>query len=204
MYIKSRITTSLIIIALASALAGGAASAIFIHSAEIEEHLISPGCLEFVLVGEPFDLAGMERGDVRAGYVEIANTGTLDMIFRAYFLPESSNTAGFSDDLQIRVVLNPDGYISDIYAGFSSYGDANTLIFEGAFNNLLFPGLDNESAAFERPPRPLKAGNVAVYRLETALPLDTESQWENVSFKGALIVEGTPAGYQTPGNVKYY
>lgn len=200
--VKTRIATSLIIIALASALAGAAAYAIFTHRSA-EDGDVPSGSLEFVLVDEPLALSGMKPGDKRAGYVEIANTGPSDMIFRAYIMPDALNTDGFADQLQLRVILNPDGYISGVYGSYTGYGPPNTPVYEGALSSLFFPGLDNESAAFEDPPRPLRPECLAVYRLEITLPLDIEVRWENATFEGTLIVEGTPAGYQTPGSVQY-
>lgn len=200
---RTRILTSLIIIALASALAGGATYAVFTHREEIEGNIISTGNLEFTLVGEPFNVTDMKPGDIVEGYIEIANTGTLDMIFRASIEQEGTTTDGFTDQLLVSVILNPAGYVSQGYDHYGRYGPPNALICNKVpLTHLITSGLDNESATFDDG-YPLEPGYVAIYKVEIELPFDTGSEWEGATFQGDLVVEGTQADNQTPGSVVY-
>ncbi|MGB4214025.1 MAG: TasA family protein, partial [Dethiobacteria bacterium] len=122
---RAKILTSLVIIALASALAGGATYAVFTHRAEIEGNLISSGNLEFDLVGDPFNVTNMKPGDSVEGYIEIANTGSLDMIFRTFIEPDVTSTPGFTDQLLASVIINPTDYVSQNYGSYVRYGPAN-------------------------------------------------------------------------------
>lgn len=201
---RAKILTSLLIIALASALAGGATFAVFTHREAIENNFISTGDLDFRLVGTPFEVSNMKPGDKIEGYIEIANTGSLDMIFKISIVPDDEiTTPGFAGQLLATVTLNPEGYVSQDYPHFGKYGPANYAFPKARLSDVIaLDMLHNEQATFEDG-EPLKPGFVAVYKVEIELPLETTSEWENAIFKCDVIVDGTQADHQTPGNVIY-
>jgi predicted ribosomally synthesized peptide with SipW-like signal peptide len=199
---RTKILTSLIIIALASALAGGATYAVFSHREAIEGNLIATGDLQFDLVGEPFNVENMKPGDVEVGYIEIINTGTLDMIYRV-LINGAANPADFANQLLITVTLNPSDYTSPQDGQYARYGGRDMVLAEKMpLSYALSQPFDNEDAAFSQN-QPLRPGYMAIYKVEVELPFETGNEYENASFQGDVIVEGTQFDHQTPGNVQY-
>jgi len=146
-----------------------------------------------------FNVGNMAPGDIETAYIEIDNSGTLDLLFRVYL-----DSGTLSDDLDldsqllVTVTLNPSGY-TPILAG-TLYGPANTVLASGVtLNSLLGPPgvMNNLNAAGETPPEPLKTTYLAVYKLDITLPMATPNAYQGAVLTGNLVVEAVQYANQT-------
>ncbi|MEW6426111.1 MAG: TasA family protein [Bacillota bacterium] len=203
---RKKIYLSMILVVLASALVGGAAFALFTDQATNEGNTFTAGTVDVNLGGTlPFNVTNMAPGDSATRYVEIRNSGTLDMLFRGYVTATTNTALGgatFADQLQVTVTLRPSDY--EYPEGYTPYGPTNAPIYSGPLSGLIGVdnALDNVDAAFVDG-WPLMPGYVAVYKMVVELPLETGNEWQNAQFVGNLVVDGTQFAHQEQGSVQW-
>ena len=93
---KSRILVSMLVIALAAALVGGATMSIFIADDETDERTYAAGTVIIEAGDQTFeieDIENMAPGDTIYGSFDVANTGTLPLWFTV--TAETSGVDGF-------------------------------------------------------------------------------------------------------------
>jgi len=150
-----------------------------------------------------FNVANMAPGDTETAYLEIDNTGTLDLLFRVY-LDTTIDTLNLASQLDVVVTLHPTEY-TPILSGIL-YGPENAVLtgtdpvklstLEGP------PGvMNNLAAAGEDPPEPLKTTYLAVYKLEITLPAGTTNAYAGATLTGDLVVEAVQFDHQNLASV---
>jgi predicted ribosomally synthesized peptide with SipW-like signal peptide len=222
---KSRMMISILVIALAAAMIGGATMSWFTSQANISGNTFAAGTLIVDLKGvqdsaeAPFTVSNMAPGDPASEYfIEVRNDGSLDMLFRVYVdddvannvytpqgLPDGYGTANLDGVLDVTVTLRPSDYDYSGLTEYSQYGAEDNVIKNGKLSELIGEdqALNNEAAYFGDPSWPLPVGYVAVYKITVSLPTSAGNEYQGTDFSGTLKVDATQARNQVEGSVVY-
>lgn len=180
---KSRMVISLMVIALAAALIGGATMAWFTDSASSEPVTFTAGTLlididNFQTAYEGFNLDRLNPGNTWDYSFDIVNEGTKNFKYKVAFcwqdilgntLVDFGGRQGFGTDP-----------LSDVVE-FTIY-DAD--------NNIVMPigTLENKTSPLEFEVGQLNAGNTASYRIEAHFPTDAGNEYQGSKMNAAFVV----------------
>ena len=210
-----KITFMVVGILLVIGLIGAGTWAYFSDTETSEGNTFTAGTIDIALDGEDnggvayattyFNVANMAPGDTETAYLEINNTGTLDLLFRGYLDTDTKVDAKDLDSqLVVTVTLNPSGYTPQI-TGKTLYGPATPTVLatEVTLDTLLGPPgvMNNLSAAGEDPPEPLKTTYLGVYKIDVMLPASTPNAYAGATLTGNLVVEAVQFDNQTLSSV---
>jgi predicted ribosomally synthesized peptide with SipW-like signal peptide len=202
-----KILGSILTIAVVAGVAVAATGAYFTDTAQVTNNIITSGTLDLALGGTipiQVDNINLAPGDTidPPAYIELRNTGTLDMLFRMYIDPVS-NVGNLASQLNVVITINPSLYVYT--DGYLPYGPANTVIWTGTLDQLFGQSgaLDNEDAAFDHDGWPLNPGYAAVYKVEVELDSGANNDYQGKTFNGTIVAEGTQFANQTAGSVVY-
>lgn len=169
---RKKIVVSMLVIALAAALLGGATFAWFTDS-DSTTATFTAGTLDVALTDTSdavftLELTGMAPGDSLSTDIKVANTGNLDLYYRFLF----TETA-------------PGGTLDDALTVTISQGA--TIIADGVLLSSLISG----GAIFDNTTMELAPAASATYTIEIELPTDTGNTYKGTSFDGTFVVEAT-------------
>jgi len=208
-----KITFMVVEILLVIGLVGAGTWAVFSDTESSTGNTFTAGTIDIALDGENndgaaygttyFNVTNMAPGDTETAYIEIDNTGTLDLLFRVYLDTDTLvDTQDLNSQLLVTVTLNPTGYTPKLSG--TPYGPADTVLASGVtLNSLLGPPgvMNNLAAAGEDPPEPLKTTYLAIYKLDVTLPLATQNAYQGATLIGNLVVEAVQFDNQNLASV---
>ncbi len=200
--INKKIATSLMSIAGAFAIAGGATFAYFTDTAVSTGNTFAAGSLDINIkdtseeLNAPFDVEGMMPGDTAVRYLTITNDGTEDMKWRAYIT--GGDGGALFGALRIKsMVLHPsdfDGY-GDL-VGYTLAGTTDKVLISSD-NPVPFSQLLNPETT---PLRWVKGGATvdafepkwaAVYKIEVEMDPDADNTYNGTSWSGNMTFYAT-------------
>lgn len=207
------IIKSLLVVVAVAAIAGGATWAYFSDSETSTGNTFTAGTATIALDGDAsngaayFTAANMKPGDTVTKYVAVKNTGSINLLFRAY-VNATTNTASttnpasyFADVLETKITLNPTDVATwtprfDPVSNYVNY-NSNMAGIIGVSN-----AIDNDPEAFTYgADQQLQPNEYAVYKVEVTLPTTAGNEWQGASFVGDLVFEGVQFDNQTNGAV---
>lgn len=186
---KSRVLVSLMVIALAAAMIGGATMAWFTSEVTVEGNLFEAGTLEIGLVNggsAVIDVGNMAPGDDVTGEVAIRNDGSLDMKFKGV-VTETDADPGSGEDGYLPDALNVTVTLTDINE--SSRSD---VVYEGTLAALLAdPDLMEAWEPATAPDDPFEPGWTATYEIEVEFDEGAGNEYKNAEWKGDITFVAT-------------
>lgn len=207
-----RILLSLIMVTAVASTAILATRAYFTDTQRNSDNVLGTGTLKVDLAGkttvsqpEIFKVSNLAPGDTTSGCFQVANTGNMDLVFRAYVERTSATpNDGFMDRLILKsVVINPPDCPID--GSYDRYGPSNVSLpipSNMTVRTLTNPdnAIHNLSAAYNEG-WPLNPGYAATYRITAELSPETGNTYQNAQFTGNLVVNATQHANQDSDNI---
>ena len=201
---KSRILISMLIIALAAAMIGGATMAWFTSTASVTGNTFSAGTVEVSLTEPnsletamtPVSASNMAPGDPATNkYFALNNKGSLPMLFR-FYLTDVAGT--LQDALMVRITLNPAEYPRTFADDEKRQGANNQFVWEGLLKDLNLTNVAAATAGY-----PLPAGFTDIYEVKIWLPAETGNEFQGATFSGTLRVDAVHRNNQELDDVQW-
>ena len=179
---KKNVVISMLVIALAAALLGGATFAWFTSEKELGTAAFTAGTL--VLDGDGADVTfeniapGWGTDGLKNWEVTLENTGSLDMYYRLYFV-QTAELKELSKVLEVQIKI----------------GEEEPLPFT-ALENLFITADPEELGVLEVD------GDVAI-TLTFQLPTTVGNEYQGASWSGTLVAQGTQKDHQDDGDIEW-
>lgn len=205
----NKILLSLLTVALVSVVAVGATRAYFSDAETSTGNSFTAGTLVVNIDGTGssttpyFSVPNMAPGDTATSCFIVKNTGSLGMLFRAYFNPVS-DPKNLASQLDVTVTIRPTAGCN-VPSGFNAYGPANTVIWTGKLNLLESNSpavLNNINAAFHSDGI-LNGNYAAPYLLTVHLPETTGNTYQGAAFSGNIQVDATQFANQVEASIQW-
>ena len=177
---RKRIVVSMLVIALAAALLGGAAFAWFTDEEEVTANFIA-GTIDLATpVATELNVVDMAPGDHQDWVITIQNAGTLDMYYRLFF--EGGISGGLEEVLKV-----------SLYEG-------ETLVFPPT----LLSAVNLSGAWFNEDKTFIPvSGGEHIYTIRFELPFATGDEYQGATWNITLNVQATQKANQTSGAIEW-
>ena len=210
----SIIFRSLFVIAVMTAVAGGATYAFFNYHKSVGGNVLGASTegVNIVLGGTGsetvpyFNVTDMYPGQTKVSYLVIKNpNASIDALFRIYAEQTSSTPWAMRDKLLLQVTLNPSGYSGTqnlLANGYKLYGAPDNILVKWEDGKKLSDligkekALDNIGAWKEDDSWPLKKGYAAVYKIEVMLDKNANNDYKGAKWEGNLVIDAVQADFQ--------
>lgn len=170
---KKNVVVSMLIIALAAALLGGATFAWFTDSKEVSATFTTGTIILGEDIATPLRISDMAPNDTTKWKITIANKGTLDLYYRLCF----SGSGDLAEVLHVNIDGEDKGTLKKIITDGYIFDEATMRINAGDDSHTL-------AIAFH-------------------LPADTGNEYQNGKFDGYLTVEATQAKNQQASSINW-
>ena len=170
---KKNVVVSMLIIALAAALLGGATFAWFTDSKQVPATFTTGTIILGEDIPNPLSISDMAPNDTTEWEITIANEGTLDLYYRLCF----SGNGDLAEVLHVNIAGEDKGTLQEIITDGYIFDEATMRINAGEDSHTL-------AIAFH-------------------LPAETGNDYQNSTFDGYLTVEATQAKNQEAGSIKW-
>lgn len=177
---KKNVVVSMLIIALAAALLGGATFAWFTDSKQVKATFTTGTIILGETIATPLNISDMAPNDTTEWEITIANEGTLDLYYRLCF--------SGSGDLAKVLHVTIDGQ--------------DNVIIDGEDKRTLQEIIDS-GYIFDESMRINAGGPKHTLAIAFHLPAETVNDYQNSTFEGCLTVEATQAKNQQEGYINW-
>ena len=178
---KKNVVVSMLIIALAAALLGGATFAWFTDSKQASANFTTGTIILGETIATPLSISNMAPNDTTEWEITIANEGTLDLYYRLCF----SGSGNLAEVLYVTYVTidGEDNVIIDGEDTLQEIIDSGYIFDESMRINA---GAENHTLT-----------------ITFHLPAETGNDYQNSTFEGCLTVEATQAKNQQEGYINW-
>lgn len=182
---RKRIVVSMLVIALAAALLGGAAFAWFTDEEKVTANFTA-GTLDLAApVATSLEVTNMAPGDHQDWTVTIENAGTLDMYYRLFF--EGGISGGCNEVLKVSLY---DGTVEESELPI--------------FGSTLLSNVNVDNAWFDETKTYVDADAAAhQYTIRFELPFDTGDDYQGATWNITLNIQATQKDNQTSVDIKW-
>ena len=166
---RKRIVASMLVIALAAALLGGATLAWFTDRTSADAEFTAGTIKLGKPVAVPLNIPAMAPGDTTPGWdITVKNEGTLDMYYRLYFEGEAAG----------------------------SLAEVLTVSIDGVEKGTLASLIGTDNAVFDQDMRLNSGAADKVLTFSFHLPVSADNTYQGKAFTGNLVVEATQVANQ--------
>ncbi|MGI6363833.1 MAG: TasA family protein [Bacillota bacterium] len=176
---KKNVVVSMLIIALAAALLGGATFAWFTDSKQVSATFTTGTIILGEDIATPLSISNMAPNDTTEWEITIANEGTLDLYYRLGFSGNGNlaKVLHVTIDGEDNVIIDGEDTLQEIIDSLAIFSTSTMRINAGAENHTL--------------------------TITFHLPAETGNDYQNSTFEGCLTVEATQAKNQQAGYINW-